>query len=526
MQEFIAKYESQIAGVLSGFDRLVFRGTLRKLAYVRGLSRYLWDNHVLLKDFGDHVQRVSQRVKQAAVRGMEAAGRPVEYLASGQTNKEQRARAIMAADRVTAGPVCALTAVEPCQTFEIHRNRQSKHLELLARWRKCLFVYQYWQHPVLGWMNARIQTWFPFAVQICLNGREWLARQMEKKGLAYRQHDNCFPWVESFPEAQQLLQAQLQTEWPTLLNGIADQLNPEHGEIFRSFPVSYYWSTYQSEWATDIAFREAAALKRLYPRFVHHGMTTMHSPDVLRFLGKRLTHQGQIHGSVVAEVTSELRERQEGVRIKHRYDQNSIKLYDKAYTAAGAVLRAEMTLNEPKQFQVYRPREGDPEGTPSWQPMRKGIADLHRRTEVSQKATERYLDAFAHADTTTVVKELLDRVQHPLGQGGKRVRALRPFQDQDRRLLEIVGRGEFTVHGFRNKDLQALLYQGEAASAQESRRRSAAVSRQLRLLRYHRLIRKLPHTYRYQLTPLGRQLIAAVLAARDATVNSLIPNVR
>ena len=112
---------------------------------------------------------------------------------------------------------------------------------------KCLFLYHYQIHPVFGFLNARIQTWFPFSVQICLNGREWLARQMQAAGLDYLQHDNCFPWIANWTKAQRLMDRQLKTKWPKLLNGIARQLNPIHGEIFRKHPISYYWSTYQHE---------------------------------------------------------------------------------------------------------------------------------------------------------------------------------------------------------------------------------------------------------------------------------------
>lgn len=85
--------------------------------------------------------------------------------------------------------VCVLSCVEPCWSFEIHRNREKKKLELEPRYRKCLFLYHYWMHPVFGFLNARIQTWFPFPVQICLNGREWLARQM---GAARSRRSGCF----------------------------------------------------------------------------------------------------------------------------------------------------------------------------------------------------------------------------------------------------------------------------------------------------------------------------------------------
>jgi hypothetical protein len=143
-------------------------------------------------------------------------------------------------------------------------------------------------------MNARIQTWFPFPIQICLNGREWLARQMDGAGLDYRRQDNCFPWVEDWGQAQQLMDSQLRVDWSGLLDGIAGQLNPIHDEVFAKYALSYYWSTYQSEWASDVVFREAATLRRLHPRLLRHGMTTLGSTDVMRFLGRRLPRSREV----------------------------------------------------------------------------------------------------------------------------------------------------------------------------------------------------------------------------------------
>jgi hypothetical protein len=60
MQEFIAKHKEEIAGVLSGFDRLVFRGTLRSISYAEGMMGYLWAKQVRLTEFGKHVLRVSE----------------------------------------------------------------------------------------------------------------------------------------------------------------------------------------------------------------------------------------------------------------------------------------------------------------------------------------------------------------------------------------------------------------------------------------------------------------------------------
>jgi len=130
-------------------------------------------------------------------------------------------------------------------------------------------------YPTPTYKNARIQSWFPFPVQICLNGREWLSRQMDREGLEYVRQDNCFPWLANYERAQQLLEAQLEVNWPDLLQGVAAELKPLHQDIFAKFPAQYYWSAYQTEWATDVVFRDTEALQRLYPMLVHHVLAIM-----------------------------------------------------------------------------------------------------------------------------------------------------------------------------------------------------------------------------------------------------------
>ena len=111
MKEFIAKHQNEIAGVLSGFDRLVFRGTLRSISYPEGMMRYLWAQQVRLTEFGKHVQRVSEQVKQACKAQAEALGRPVKYLQSAGESKEELARGIAAREKIQQGLVCVLSCV-------------------------------------------------------------------------------------------------------------------------------------------------------------------------------------------------------------------------------------------------------------------------------------------------------------------------------------------------------------------------------------------------------------------------------
>jgi hypothetical protein len=520
MNEFTSRYSDQISGVITGFDRLVFRGNL-PLIHDSGMKGYLWANHIAWKDYAQHVNDVSRQIKLASLAPMEAAGRPVRYLNNGKESKEEMARAIARQDGITSGPICALTAVEPCLTWRVAGNRETQKLHLVRGIRQCLFIYHYWIDAVFGFMSARLQTWFPFALYVYMNGRAWLAQQMDQAGMRYQRHDNCFPWIEDFPRAQALMDEQLKTDWTASLNACASRIHPLFPHLFANYPTKYYWTTFQSEWAMDIVFRDPEQLRRLYPQLIHLGMIGFSSPDVMRFMDKKVTRKGEAMGRQAHEIVTDMKVRSEGVRIKHRLGKNSIKLYDKAYFPCGAVLRPEVTLNAPGQFRVFRHKAGEEEGPMQWRPMRAGVADLHRRTEVCQKALDRYCTALARVDDTTTLREITASVEKRVRRDGRSFRALHPFESGDLELLRAVGRGEFTINGLRNRDLQALLYAEPATTKQEARRRSAAVCRKLMLLRAHGVIRKLPHTHRYLVSDNGRLLINIILSAQRTTSQQL-----
>lgn len=526
MQEFINRYRDEINGTLCGFDRLVFRGTLRRLHYghwnrdlqcfvAEGMEQYLWQNGILFKDYLDHVKHVSRKVKQASVKPFDKQGLPVEFLCSPAADKDEIARAIATERKLASGLVCALSCVEPSPSFE-HRG-----IHLVRRTKPCQVLYHYQIHPQVGWMYARLQTWFPFHIQVGLNGREWLARQMDQEGLKYRQQGNCFVWIEDYEEAQKLMRQQLEINWPKLLNGFARQLNPLHERLFEQYPASYYWTTYQSEWATDIVFRDADFLQRLMPLLVRHGMLSFSSADVMRYFGKRVNQSGDLPAHFNGTLQTDLKRRQEGERVKYRMNGNSAKFYDKAYSEAGSVLRgAETTLNEVQGLRAFRPKEGGSPEDLQWRSLRKGIADLHRRAEISQKANERLLHALASVDDSRSVEELTADIQKPTHWGGRRVRGLRPWAD-DKQLFSAINHGDFLIHGFRNRDLQRLLYATDAESPVDRRRRSSAISRKLRLLRAHGLIQKVSRTHRYHVTEAGRAILVAVLTVARTSVNQL-----
>jgi hypothetical protein len=512
MKRFIQQHAAQIRGVLSGFDRLRFRGTLRWLAYTQGMQSFLNCSHVLLKDFKSYVQGMTDRVRTATERLVKAAGRPLHFLDSSRISKEERARQIAQRDDIQEGLICVFSAVEPCFSYEVRRDAQRRRLELCGRTQKCLHYYFYLQHPQFGFMHLRLQTWFPLTIHIAINGREWLARQLDAAGIGYRRSDNCFLELEDPQRAQELADEQLTTRWGRTFVKLLHQFHPTHKQLFRHLPQQYYWSLEQSEWATDVIFHSPQVLAQLYPHWLRHGAYDFSAAEVMRFLGRKLPAHGGVRGNFLGEVVSDVAPRAEHLRIKHRVNKNWIKMYDKQ----SSVLRVETTLNDVRDMKVFRRAEGQPRGKRRWRSLRKGVADVKRRARISQAANERYLDGLAQVHATESLGELTKTLCQSTELGGKRVRALQPWSPADAQLLDAVSRPEFAVNGFRNRDLRPILCGTQEVSPKERRRQSAKVSRQLRLLRAHGLVLKVAHTHRYQLTARGRTILAALQAARQA----------
>jgi hypothetical protein len=181
---------------------------------------------------------------------------------------------------------------------------------------------------------------------------------------------------------------------------------------------------------------------------------------------------------------------------------------------------AETTINNVSGLKSFRPKEGGPAEDLKWRPLRKSVADLYRRAEISQHTNERLINAMASVDDSRTLEELTTAIQQPVKWNGRRVRALQPL-GKDKPLLEAINHGDFLVQRFRNRDLQEILFEGPAQSPQEQRRRSAAISRKLRMLRAHRLIRKVPHTHTYEVNPNATTTLVAILTAARTTLNQI-----
>jgi hypothetical protein len=505
MKRFLKRHKDRIIGTISGFDRILFRGTLLSLCHQGGIDRFLSSQRVLCKDFGVFANRLTEGLKAHIEQYLEQQKRPLVYLPSAKESKEEVARKIMAQDQISEGLICVLTCVEPCQAFGLRRNRACKQLNVVLQERKCLHYYFYFLDREFGFMHVRLQSWLPMTIEVGLNGREYLARQLRLAGIEHEQVDNCFTRIANLPRAQTLLAQLEERKWERPLNAWARLLNPWQQRTAKPRLHSYYWTIRQAEYATDVMFKDQESLQEIYSPLFMHAIKHFSSEDVLRFLAQRP------QPNFTAEVRTNLRRRVEGVRIKHWVAENSIKMYDKA----GSVLRVETTINNPRRFSVWRRGRLRGKRVMRWMPLRKGIADIGRRVQLSLAANGRYFEALAVVGETRPAHKLLDGVSKRVAVAGRKYRPLHPIAPQESAVYTALLRGDYLLQGIRNEDLRQQLFTADEFDPVQRRRAAGRVTRLLRLLRAHKLIYKVLRTNYYRITKKGHEVMSTALYFRD-----------
>src|SRR5262249_7681218 len=353
MRSFLSRFGTWISFVLSGFDRLRFRGESRLLNNARGLDSYLYQHKIRYTDFPDHCEGLTKQLRTQTIAGARQEGVPLKPLDSPEIDKEAVAQQLATTHPCTSGRLAVLSCVELCWTYRLRKNSLGLVKPVKER-AKCAHYYHYLQHPEFGLCYVRVQTWFPFTIRVGLNGRHWLCQQLQHRRVPFQRRGNLLVAVDKVELAQRLLQQQYHANWPALLRDLSQPVQPLWDYLEHTVHTPYYWTTEQSELATDFVFRSPDDLARWFPLWLRHGIDTLQCRDVLRYLGKKVSNHG--YGSCTGEVKIDLRHRVEGTRLKFWYHSNSLKIYDKE----GIALRIETTINQPHGFRVYRTMEGDP----------------------------------------------------------------------------------------------------------------------------------------------------------------------
>jgi hypothetical protein len=489
------RYQKQIAGVISCWDRVVIRGTLTTVGYPEGMGAYLSARGIRIFDFHEFAKPLTESVKANAERLAAEAGLEIDYIRKKNFRKEDRIRAVLRERGDHPGLVWVFSALEPCYTFRPWRDPASGRCYLRLKDGKCLHYYFYFIDPQLGLCYLRVPTWCPFRLQFYFNGHNWLASRMRKKGIAFEALDNSFVEIEDFEAAQALAEAFQVRQLERKLNRLTARYCP----ALQALGVGVYWSLMEVEYATDIVFRRRADVAAIYPRLLRTAIHSVQAEDSATFLGKRFSAQYE------GEAESRYNIRIQGARVRHSLDKASLKMYDKF----GRLLRIETTVRDGTYFSHYRKGEKRDGTTVRRQAsMKKTIYSLGPLRELLAAANGRYLAFISAIEDRRAGSRRLRRLVRSVRQATRTYRGFHFFDKEDERVLQAIARGEFQLRGMTNGELRAQL----------PGHNSGQVSRLLKRLRVHGLIRKIARSYRYHLTALGKQVIALAFKLRETVV--------
>jgi hypothetical protein len=483
------RYAEQIAGVVSCYDRIVIMGTLPGVCYAEGMAAWLRSHGLRLFDYPRIAEPWREEIRQNAERLASEHGLTIEYLRSVHAlRKEDRIRAILTQRGEQPGLVHIFSAMEPCAAFTPWHDKASGTTTLRYKDGKCLHYYFYFIDEEFGLCYLRVPTWAPFRLQFYCNGHNWLSGQLRRAGIAVEVLDNTFRALGDSAKAQALADAFPVTQLHHTLDALAARYCP----VLAHFGTNYHWSLMQVEYATDLIFRRQEDLRPLYESLVRTAVHAVKPDNVATFLGRKLT------GNYTDELGNDFHTRIEGARLKHHMGPVAIKLYDKQ----ALVLRIETTVNDVSFFRHHRTvehRDGTTETKLA--PMQKTIYSLAPLRDLLRAANRRYLAFLSDLADPTAGVHQVERLAAPVRHEDRTYRGFNLFSAEDLALFLALARGEWHISGFRNATLRRALPD----------RSGAQVSRLLKRLHLHGLIKKVGHTYKYYLTPTGQHVALTAL---------------
>lgn len=490
------RYASKIRGVISCFDRILIQGTLPDIAYADAMTRELNKRRIRIFDFTEFAQPLREAIRDNAERLADGHGLSIEFIRHVKAfRKEDRVREIVAERGTHPGLVHIFSAMERCSSFRPWHDKRSGKTFIKPDSGRCLHYYFYFIDPELGLCHLRVPTWAPFRLQFCMNGHNWLAARLKRHKVGFTLIDNAFVDIDDFERAQQLADGMR----PKTLHHKLDQYTREFCPAASEFTAGYHWSLMQIEYATDIVFRRREDLAPLYDTLVRTAVHAVRAEHVATFLGRKLDPR------YTGEVGNDFNTRIQGTRIRHQMGRSTLKMYDKY----GLVLRIETVSNDVSFFKHHRTvehRDGTRETKLA--PVKKTLYSLGVMRELLGAANRRYLEFLSSLDDTSAGRKQLARLARPVRDATRSYRGVNFFDPLDLELLLAIVRGEFNIRGFQVRDLRQLL----------PHLTSSQISRMIKRLRMHRLIKKVRGTYHYYLTRPGRRVISAALQLRETCI--------
>jgi DNA-binding MarR family transcriptional regulator len=483
MELLTQRYSDKIRGTLSCYDRIVLTGTLPVLSNAKHLTSYLYQNNVRIFDYPKFAEPFRDALKANAEKIAGIAGIEIEFIRKSNVRKEAIIETVIKKRGVHPGLVHILSVMEGCTTYKPWHDKVSHKTFLKYDQSKCLTYYFYFIDELLGLCYVRVPTWLPFKLQVFFNGHGWLCGELTKKKISYQMLDNAFVQIDDWQKAQQISNNLAVEKLHKKLDAFAKMYCPVH----EHFKQQYHWSIMQCEYATDIVFEKQEQLKPIYEELIACAIHTVKPENIVSFLGKKLDarYEGEIGNSYHVRI--------EGSRIKHIMGKASIKMYDKF----AQILRIETTVNDVTFFKHYREvihRDGS--ATQKEAAMKKNIYSLKPLREIVAASNQRYLEFISAIDDHSIGHKKLEKATGNITENNRNYKGFNFFSKTDKQLMITLARGEFNIYGFKGKDIKK--YAGYTSSQ---------ISRLLKRLRVHGLIKKAGKAYKYYLTKFGKQII-------------------
>ncbi len=491
MTHFFEHHADKIMGVISCSDRVIIQGTLPDICHPQAITNFFNGHGIKIFNFKPWAAPMRDEINQNIKALAEENGIHVEFVRKKNFRKDDRVKEILAERGDHPGIVHIFSAMESCTAFKPWHDRQTHATFFKYDSGRCLHYYVYFIDKQFGLCYLRIPTWAPFRLQFYFNGHNWLARRLDQKGIGYEQVENAFVRIDDFEKAQKLADQFPVKQLHRLLDRSAKKFCP----VISRFGLGVHWSIMQAEYATDVIFKDRDALAPIYEELVRTLSHAVKPGNVAMFLGKRLDprYQGELGGQFSTRI--------EGHSIRHYMGRNGLEMYDKF----GRLLRIETFSNDISFFKHHR-RVEHRDRTYSYKTanMRKTIYSLPDLTELMCACNRRYLDFLSAVDDPTNGIKKVNKISRSVKDAGRSYRGFNLFRAEDEAVFRAIAQGGVQGFGIRNSGLRATL--GKTAGQ---------VSRILKRLRNHGLIKKVANVYKYYLTSLGRQVVATSLKLKE-----------
>lgn len=320
-------------------------------------------------------------------------------------------------------------------------------------------------------------TYFPYNAKLCLNGHEYLKRQLRRKGIGFEALDNGLLSCEDPKRAQAICDGLSAEKIDALLRKWLRKLPHPFTGKDRQAGYRYQVSILQAEFSLTQVLDRPVSGRVFFENVIRENLDIGRPSQVQLIFERRVNRRtpGRFRTRVITE----------GVIPSLHVDYKNSRI--KQYHKEGRALRTETTINNTRDFGIG-----------------KQLKNLPALREVGFRANRRLLDVQTVSQDCAIGEQAFDRVVQPIEVGGQRASALRFGDPRVQALFTVLTLFSLNLRGFTNQEMRPLLAQ--LLGLDPAHYPVGRMTYDLRRLRLHGIIQRIPRSHRYQLTPDGLRI--------------------